>query len=58
MMALACGVGVANVYFPQAITPLIAHGFGVGQGAATVLATVTQFGYAVGIFLLSWARAV
>ncbi|MFI2037360.1 MFS transporter [Streptomyces bottropensis] len=52
VMALACGVGVANVYFPQAITPLIAHGFGVGQGAATVLATVTQFGYAVGIFLL------
>ncbi|MFI1710486.1 MFS transporter [Streptomyces griseoruber] len=51
-MALACGVAVANVYFPQAITPLIAHGFGVGQDTATVLTTVTQLGYAVGIFLL------
>ncbi|WP_405607767.1 MFS transporter [Streptomyces sp. NBC_00076] len=52
VMALACGVAVANVYFPQAITPLIAHGFGVGQGTAAVLTTVTQLGYAVGIFLL------
>ncbi|WBO61883.1 MFS transporter [Streptomyces camelliae] len=52
VMALACGVAVANVYFPQAITPLIARGFGIGQDAAAVLATVTQFGYAAGIFLL------
>jgi predicted MFS family arabinose efflux permease len=51
-MALACGVAVSNVYFPQAITPLIAQGFGVGQDTATVVATVTQLGYAVGIFLL------
>ncbi|MFI2205527.1 MFS transporter [Streptomyces sp. NPDC020192] len=52
VMALACGVAVANVYFPQAITPLVAHDFGIGQNAAAVLATVTQLGYAAGIFLL------
>lgn len=52
VMALACGVAVANVYFPQAITPLIAQAFGVGQDSAAVLTTVTQLGYAVGIFLL------
>ncbi|MFJ9180563.1 MFS transporter [Streptomyces sp. NPDC102360] len=52
IMALACGVAVANVYFPQAITPLIAHNFGIGQDAAATLATLTQLGYAAGIFLL------
>jgi predicted MFS family arabinose efflux permease len=52
LMALACGVGVANVYFPQALTPLIADGLGVTPATAAVVATVTQLGYAVGIFLL------
>ena len=52
VMALACGVTVANAYFPQAITPLIARSLGVSDGTATTLATLTQLGYAVGIFLL------
>ncbi|WP_033220948.1 MFS transporter [Kitasatospora phosalacinea] len=52
VMALACGVSVANVYFPQALTPLIADGLGITPSAAAGVATVTQFGYAVGIFLL------
>ncbi|WP_316769270.1 MFS transporter [Streptomyces sasae] len=52
LMALACGVGVANVYFPQALTPLIADGLGVAPATAAIVATVTQLGYAVGIFLL------
>src|SRR2546423_1313976 len=52
LMALACGVGVANVYFPQALTPLIADGLGVPPATAAIVATVTQLGYAVGIFLL------
>lgn len=51
-MAIACGVGVANVYFAQALTPLIAHGLGVSQGAAAFVATTSQLGYAAGIFLL------
>ncbi|MFD9206768.1 MFS transporter [Streptomyces sioyaensis] len=51
-MALACGVAVANAYFPQAITPLIAHGFHIGEATAATLATVTQLGYAAGLFLL------
>ncbi|MEU9168703.1 MFS transporter [Streptomyces sp. NPDC048420] len=52
VMALACGVTVANAYFPQAVTPLIARSLDVSDGTATTLATVTQLGYAVGIFLL------
>jgi predicted MFS family arabinose efflux permease len=52
LLALACGVGVANIYFPQAVTPLIARGLHVPSGSATGVVTATQFGYALGIFLL------
>lgn len=52
LMALACGVTVANVYFPQAITPLITQSFGVSPATAATIAAVTQFGYAAGLFLL------
>ncbi|MFG3283251.1 MFS transporter [Streptomyces sp. NPDC048111] len=52
VMALACGVGVANVYFPQALTPLIAESLGIAPSAAAGLATLTQLGYAAGILFL------
>jgi predicted MFS family arabinose efflux permease len=52
VLSLACGVGVANVYFPQAISPLIAAGLHTSPGSATLVATAAQFGYAAGIFLL------
>ncbi|WP_075737846.1 MFS transporter [Streptomyces acidiscabies] len=52
LMALACGVSVANVYFPQALTPLIAGGLDISPASAAVVATVTQLGYAAGLFLL------
>ncbi|MFE4869865.1 MFS transporter [Streptomyces sp. NPDC056682] len=52
VMALACGVSVANVYFPQSLAPLIAGSFGITANAAASVATVTQLGYAAGIFLL------
>jgi predicted MFS family arabinose efflux permease len=52
VLAVACGVAVANVYFPQATTPLIAEGLGVSPGSAALVATTTQLGYAVGIALL------
>jgi predicted MFS family arabinose efflux permease len=52
VLAVACGVAVANVYFPQAMTPLIADGLGVSPGSAALVATATQLGYAAGIALL------
>jgi predicted MFS family arabinose efflux permease len=52
VLALACGVGVANIYFPQAISPLIARGLHVSSGSATDVVTAAQLGYAVGIFML------
>ncbi|WP_051837347.1 MFS transporter [Streptomyces sp. NRRL WC-3742] len=52
LMALACGVSVANVYFPQALTPLVADAFAITPDTAAGIATLTQLGYAAGIFLL------
>ena len=52
VMAVACGVGVANAYFPQAIVPLLVSDLHVSESAAAAVATTVQFGYAGGIFLL------
>jgi predicted MFS family arabinose efflux permease len=52
VLALACGVCVANVYFPQAISPLIATQFGISRSAAALVPTASQLGYAAGLFLL------
>jgi predicted MFS family arabinose efflux permease len=52
ILALACGVAVANVYFPQAITPLIAAALHVPASSAALVATAGQLGYAAGLFLL------
>lgn len=49
---MTCGVAVGNLYFPQAISPLIATGLGVPPGTAALVVTAAQFGYAAGIFLL------
>jgi predicted MFS family arabinose efflux permease len=52
LLALACGVAVANIYFPQAISPLIAADLHVNTDQAALVATAAQLGYAGGVFLL------
>ncbi|MFF8641004.1 MFS transporter [Streptomyces sp. NPDC015345] len=52
LLAVVCGVAVGNVYFPQAVSPLVAEGLHVSADTATLVVTATQFGYAGGIFLL------
>ena len=52
VLALACGIAVANVYFPQALIPLIASGLRVTGDEAALVTTATQAGYAAGLFLL------
>ncbi|MFI7536329.1 MFS transporter [Streptosporangium sp. NPDC049376] len=52
LLALSCGVGVANIYFPQAISPLVAADLNVSPDTAATVVTAAQFGYAAGIFLL------
>ncbi|MEV5977380.1 MFS transporter [Streptomyces sp. NPDC052114] len=52
LLAVVCGVAVGNVYFPQALIPLVADGLRVPADTAAFVVTATQFGYAAGIFLL------
>lgn len=52
LLSIACGVAVANIYFPQAISPLIASGLNTSKSSAALVTTCAQFGYAAGIFLL------
>ncbi|MCX4545041.1 MFS transporter [Streptomyces sp. NBC_01565] len=52
LLAVTCGVAVGNVYFPQAVSPLVATGFQVSPASAALVVTAVQFGYAAGIFLL------
>jgi predicted MFS family arabinose efflux permease len=52
VLALACGIGVANIYFPQAITPQIGTSLHISAASAALVATMAQIGYACGIFLL------
>ena len=52
VLAIACGLTVANLYYAQPLLDLIAGAFGVSQGAATVVVTATQVGYALGLLFV------
>jgi len=52
IMALACGLTAANLYYSQPLLVEIAHSFGVAESAAGMVATVTQLGFAFGLLLL------
>ena len=51
-MAVTAGLAVANLYYAQPLLDLIAHAFHVGQGAAAVVVTTTQIGYALGLLFV------
>lgn len=52
LFAIAGGVAVGNLYWSQPLLAVIGDTFGVSISAAGLLVTVTQIGYAVGIFLV------
>lgn len=52
LLALTCGVAVGNLYFPQAISPLVARGFDVSSDTAALVVTATQIGYTAGTVLV------
>jgi predicted MFS family arabinose efflux permease len=52
LFAIAAGLSVANIYYAQPLLAAIARTFGVGVGAASLIATFTTAGYAVGLAFL------
>jgi predicted MFS family arabinose efflux permease len=49
LFAIAAGLSVANIYYAQPLLAAIAKTFGIGGGAASLIATLTTAGYAVGL---------
>lgn len=52
LLAVACGAAVANMYYAQPLLHTLAVAFGVSNGTAGLLVTVTQAGYVIGLALL------
>ena len=52
LLAVACGLTVANLYYAQPLLALIAASFHVGHGTATAVVTTTQIGYALGLLFV------
>lgn len=52
ILALACGVVVANIYYVQPLVGLISRDFGMPVASAGLLVTLTQVGYAAGLVLV------
>jgi len=52
LLATACGLTVANLYYAQPLLDLISRSFHVGQGTATTVVTMTQVGYVLGLLFV------
>ena len=52
LLAVACGVTVANLYYAQPLLTLLRQSFHIGPEAAGSLVTATQLGYAAGMLFL------
>src|ERR1700685_2154664 len=52
LFAVAAGVSVANVYFAQPLLDELSIQFGFDTASAGLVVTVTQIGYALGLFLI------
>jgi predicted MFS family arabinose efflux permease len=52
LMAVACGVIVANIYYAQTLIDVIGPEIGMSAGLAGLITTLTQLGYGLGLFLI------
>jgi predicted MFS family arabinose efflux permease len=52
LMAVTCAVTVANLYYAQPLLHSIGSALHVSQGSASLLVTVGQFGYALGLLFI------
>lgn len=53
LLAAACGLTAANIYYAQPLIGLIAPAVGLSDEAASLIVTVTQVGYCIGLILLA-----
>jgi MFS family permease len=53
LMAVACGVFVANIYYNQPILQLLQQAFPRAVGLVNLVPTATQLGFGCGLFLLA-----
>lgn len=52
VLALAVGLIAANIYYAQPLVGLIAPDLGLPEAAASLVVTLSQIGYAIGLILL------
>lgn len=52
LFAVAAGLSVANIYCAQPLLDSIAHDFAISQASIGSILTVTQAGYALGLFFI------
>jgi predicted MFS family arabinose efflux permease len=52
LFAVACGAAIANTYYAQPLLDVIARDLHVSAGAAGLLVTASQIGYAAGLLLI------
>jgi predicted MFS family arabinose efflux permease len=50
LMAIACAIAVATLYYNQPLLPQMGASFGRSPAEATIITTITQFGYTAGLF--------
>jgi predicted MFS family arabinose efflux permease len=53
LLAVGCGATVANLYYAQPLLSAIADQFGVSDGTAGLLVTVSQIAYGLGLVFLA-----
>jgi predicted MFS family arabinose efflux permease len=52
LLAAACGMTVANLYYAQPLLPSLRDAFHLGEATAGLLITLTQVGYVIGMLFL------
>lgn len=52
LMAVTCGLVVANIYYNQPLLVAISHTFGLSESQASLVATITQVGYTLGLLFV------
>ncbi len=52
LIAAACGILVANLYYAQPLIGPISHSLGMSPAAAGIIVTLAQVGYGIGLLLI------